>query len=344
MSATCFTCPTCGPYYGNNGCCPTCQPANVITRGPCTDPGVLVNPPYLGVYDYKFCRGRLETNPGFLVSRINGSGNASIEFTEIPQVELSEIQAAENTAFGQLIVMGSDFRWRALEPPASAGLFLQSNGSGDVIFGAGPAAVVPDPLVVNDLNVAVSATVEDLVTNGTVTHNNLASGTVASILGLNASNQLVTQSLATSLAFSMFYESPQSPSPSTPNLLITPGSNLIIGNRLYDSGSNIASVATSQTVQINTSGKYLVLWCASVRLPGSGRAMVSLVINGLVVNNGNGSVDPVVSAVGDACIGPFFGANAQDLEAGQVLSLRLDGSGALRTFGARMILVKLADL
>ena len=326
-----------------NSCCPTCQPATSIFQGECSDPGTLSPGRFLSVLDYKFCERRLSTGAGFLVSNINGSGNAGFTWTTTPQVQLTDVTAAANTDFGQLVVMGSDYRWRALVAPAAAGLFLQSNATGDVIFGSPPAATIPDPLVVNDLSVSNEATINDLTTNGTLTLNNLANGTVVNLLGLDVSSEVVLQAITASAAASMFFESTTSPNAAAPNKTKTNGQYLVIGNRLFDSGANLISVTTSEAITVNVAGKYLIFWSSEVRLTGNGKVGTWLEVNGVIVNWGNGRTDSEIGNSLSAQATTLSGFEARPLAAGDVLKLQLSATASTQTFEARLIAFKFAD-
>lgn len=327
------------------GCCPTCQPATAIYQGECSDPGTLSPGRFLPVLDYKFCERRLSTGAGFLVSNINGSGNAGFTWTTTPQVQLSDYEAAANTTFGQLVVMGADYRWRALSGAALAsGLFLQTNGAGELIFGSPPAATIPDPLVVNDLNVANEITTNDLTTGGTLTFNNLANGTVVNLLGLDVSNEVVLQAVTAGVAASMFFESPTSPNAAAPNKTKVSGQYLVIGNRLFDSGANLISVTTSEAITVNVAGKYLIAWASEIRNNSAAKVGTWLEINGVIVNQGNGRNDAQVTNPGDAQLVPQCGFEVRSLSAGDVLKLQLSSSGATpQTFEVRLVAIKFAD-
>lgn len=344
MASTIFNCPTCGPYVG--GCCPTCAPAQSIFQGECQDPGTLNPGRFLEVLDYKFCRRRLTTGEGLLVSNINGSGNAGLTWSTIPQVQLQDYQATANTTFGQLIVMGADYRWRALNGPASLGLFLQTDAAGNVIFGAPPAATVPDPLAINNLNVAVAETVNDLTTNGTVTLNNLAAGTVVNLLGLDASNHAVLQAITAGAALSMFFESSTSPNAGTPNATKTNGQYLVIGNRLFDSGSNLIAVTTSEALTVNAAGKYLLIWVAQIHTSGAARANVGawLEINGVIVNQANGRTDFNGGPPNTPMLSHITGFEGRSLAAGDVIKLQLSETAtSVETYEVRLVAFKFAD-
>lgn len=345
MACTTFNCPSCGISYAG-ACCPTCQPAQSIYQGECSDPGTLTIGRFLPVLDYKFCERRLTNGPGFLVSNQNGSGNFGIGFTTTPQVELGEVAAAEDTAFGQLIVMGSDFRWRALQAPVAAGLFMQTNATGDVIFADPPAAVVPDPLVVNELTVTTTATVNDLTTNGTVTLNNLATGTVVNLLGVDASNEVVLQAISAGIAMSMFFESPTSPNSGIgPNEAKVSGDYLVIGNRIYDSGGGLINVTTSESITVAVAGKYKLEWTGEVRCNGLGKAGIWLEINGIIVNWGNGRTDGRVTQSPQQIFN-LFGMEVRPLSVGDVIKLQLSqtgGGATYETFEVRLVAEKFSD-
>lgn len=343
MACTTFNCPSCGIGY-SGACCPTCQPAQSIYQGECQDPGTLNPGRFLEVLDYKFCHRRLSSGEGFLVSNINGAGNAGFTWTTTPQVALTEMLATEGVVFGNLIVMGSDSRWRYLQGPSTLGLFMQTDANGMVYFGDPPAATVPDPLNINNLSVAATATINDLTTNGTVTLNNVVAGTVVNLLGLDVSNEVVLQSLAAGIAASMFYETSTSPNATAPNKNKVNGTNLIIGNRLFDSGANLISVTTGESLTVNVPGKYFIAWAALCRMGSSSKAMASLAINNVVVNNAgrnDAEILPNPSGVGNYA--PFTGIEIRPLAAGDVLTLPLSTVGVVNTYNVRLIALKFAD-
>lgn len=337
-------CNTCGTWP----CCcvDTGLPSNVVYRGECTDPGTLTTARYLLGIDYKFCPGRLAANGGgILQSRINGSGNPTIYWTNDVVLDPDSTQAAEDTSFGNLLILSPDDHVRQLIPPNSSGLFLQTNGSGELIFGDPPAATVPDPLVVTDLVVAGGATIEDLEVNGTVELNNISSGTAVSVLGLNASNELITQSIAQGLTVSMFFESPTSPNADDPNKDKNSGEYLVIGNRLFDSGGDNITVTTSESLTVQDAGTYLIMWQAQIRMGGgtSRKAGVWLEINGTFVNQGTGRTDGNVSGV-DANNGAMMPATGMDVRtyaANDVIKLGLNSAdNNIETFEVRLVAVR----
>lgn len=340
MAATCFNCNT------SPCCCSTCQPANVIFRGECQDPGTLTTLRYLSGLDYKFCPGRLTNSGGLLNAIQNGSGNWSIAFQNTPKLDPEVVTAAEDVTFGNLFVLGSDNRMRQLEVPATAGLFMQTNASGNLVLSDAPEATVPDPLVINDLTVSDAAVINDLTTNGVVTLNNIPSGTVANLLGLDASNVLVTQALAAGIAGTMFYESNSSPGVGSPNIAKVNGEFLVIGNRLFDSGANLISVSTSESLTVNETGKYFLAWVSQHQTSGNARPNVGswLQINGVIVNWANGRTS---FTGGDSATPQLFhitGIEMRELTAGDVLQLQLSETATtIQTFEVRLIAIKFAD-
>jgi len=342
MACTIFNCPSCGIGY-QGSCCPTCQPAQSIFEGECQDPGTLNPGRFLEVLDYKFCHRRLTNVAGFLVNNINGSGNAGFSWTTTPQVQLQDYAATEDVAFGQLVVMGSDYRWRALTPPATLGLFMQTDAVGNLVLGGPPAATVPDPLAINDLSVANEATINDLTTNGTVTLNNIATGTVVNLLGLDVSNELVLQSLAAGIAAIMFYEEPTSPSANAPNKSKLNGSYLVIGNELYDSGAGLINVFTSESLKVAVAGQYVLIWVAVCKMGSPAKAAVSLEINGTIVNNAGRNDAQITPTDSGQSVSPFTGLEIRSLAVDDVLKLQLSTSGTVNTFNARLIAIKFAD-
>lgn len=330
-----------------NCCCDTAVPANIVYRGECTDPGTLTSLRFLYGLDYKFCGGRLTNSTGILNAQQNGSGNYLISFSDTPKLNPEVVQAVMNITFGNLFVLGSDNRMRQLEAPVTAGLFLQTNATGEVVFGAAPAATVPDPLNVSDLTVANDATIENLEVNGDVEINNLSSGTAVSLLALNAANELITQTLSQGLSISMFYESPTSPNAAAPNKDKVSGQYLVIGNRLFDSGADNITVATSESLTVQDAGNYLILWTAQFRAGGNAEAKfgVWLEINGTVVNEGNGRTDGEVSGININNIGSMnglFGFDVRTYAANDVIKLLLSETASTQqTFGARIVAIRI---
>lgn len=328
-------------------CCDVAQPANIVYRGECTDPGTLSSARFLVGLDYKFCHGRIQNNTGLLYAQQNGSGNFLIGFSDTPKLNPETVTATENVTFGNFFVLGSDSRMRQLEAPGTPSLFLQTNASGEVIFGAAPAATVPDPLNVNDLTVANQATFEDVEINDDLEINNLSTGTAVNLLALDATNQVILQSLSQGLSFSMFFESPTSPNGGAPpNKNKTSGQYLVIGNRLFDSGLDNISVTTSEALTVNDAGNYLLLWQAQFRAGGAATAKfgVWLEINGTVVNQGNGRTDSGVTGV-DVNNGDMMGLSgmeARAMAAGEVIKLLLNTTAAnAETFEVRLIAVRI---
>lgn len=342
MACTTFNCPSCGIGYSGS-CCPTCQPANSIYQGECADPGTLTIGRFLNVLDYKFCERRLTNAPGFLTANVNGSGNYGIGFTTTPQVQLDEVVALEGTAFGNLIVMGSDYRWRALQAPSTLGLYLQTDANGNMFFGDPPAAVVPDDLAIENLNVADTATFNDVVTNGTVTLNNIASGTVVNLLGLDVSNELVLQALTAGIAGIMFYEAATSPSAAAPNKSKANGENLVIGNELFDSGANLINVFTSESLKVAVAGKYALIWVGTCQMGLNSKAAISLMVNNVMVNNAGRTDTEIGTSSAARAIAPFTGIEMRSLAVNDVLNLQLNSSGTVNTFNVRLIAIKFAD-
>jgi hypothetical protein len=338
--------PTCCTCNTNPCCCSTCQPANVIYRGECQDPGTLTTLRYLSGLDYKFCPGRLTNSGGLLNAIQNGSGNWAISFQNTPKLDPEVVTAAEDVTFGNLFVLGSDNRMRQLEVPATAGLFMQTNASGNLVLSDPPAATVPDPLTINDLTVVDDAVINDLTTNGVVTLNNIPSGTVANLLGLDASNVLVTQALAAGVAVSMFYESNSSPGAGTPNVAKTNGQFLVIGNRLFDSGANLISVSTSESLTVNVAGKYFIVWLAQSLCFGASRTNAGawLQINGVIVNWGNGRTDFLGGDTSTPALFHLSGIEARSLSAGDVIQLQLSETASdIKTYEVRLVAIKFAD-
>jgi len=284
--------------------CSPCSPANVVFQAACTDPGSATTLRHLTGLDSQFCERRiLPGDGGYLVARATGSGGWLIGFTTEPVVPLSNFTAAQTTAFGNLVVQGSDNIMRTLTGPAVANLYMSTNAAGQLSFGALPAATVPDPLTVGVANVITTLNAADVNITGTVTATGLATGTLTSIVGLNASNQLIKGTIAnTGSQCAAFYEAAVSPAPTgnTPNVSAVSGNPLIIGNLLFDSTTTAGNVAglfavtNSVTLTCLIAGTYVADFGGMVvntlaSESNNGKPNIALSVNGIIVNSGNAS-------------------------------------------------------
>lgn len=243
------------------------------------------------VLDYKFNEFRLINGPGFLVARVNDSGAYSIQFTEAPVVDLESYQAISLTAFGKLVIQQSDGILRNMIAPAAADLYLGTDGSGNVVFRPIPTATVPDPLSVTTANIT-NLTITNGIVNGGLLFTGLATGTLTSILGVDATGNLIKGTAAdTSVQSVMFFESPTSPSAATPNGTTTAGSMLVIGNEIVSSltPGALISVTNSQTLAIVQEGFYEFEFSGQVVMNANtaGTPEIDLLINGVNVGRGN---------------------------------------------------------
>lgn len=331
---------------GCGGCgCSACQPALTIYQSPCPDPGVTNFGAALPVLDQNFCPRRL-ANPAvnsFLVG-YNTPQGYQVLFANSPQVALDAFPVVSGGTIGNLVVEGSDNVLRQLTLPSVAGLYLSTNASGQLVAGPLPPASVPDPLSVTTLN-ATTATIGTLTVTGQISAANMATGTVANLVGIDAGGNLVKGApAATGVQVAMFFESNTSPSASTPNSGATAGSFLVIGNLLYDSGGAIVTVTTSQILTVQVAGKYVITWDGQVGYTGggTGRPSIALFINGVLVNNGN-SRPTNVSTTDRTCA--LCGMEARPLAANDTIQLQLgSGSGTnTHVYEVRLIATKIAD-
>lgn len=266
--------------------CDSCRPAFSPYRAPCVDVGVSAAV-YLGGYDAQFCPTRISGAQGLLQSVVDGSGNFAISFSESPQVNLPVTTVAEDATFGNIVIIGSDNKLTRLAGPNTALLFLQTNTQGQIFLGDPPPAVVPDPMVVNNLTVAVLATLANVTISGTVVMSGIAAGTLIDIVGLDASNNVIKQSVSQlTTQCAQFFESPTSPNAGYPNQNKTGGENLVIGNRLFDSGASIVNVTNSETLTVAVAGDYNIQWGGMLHNLGTLGGAILLVINGITVSNG----------------------------------------------------------
>lgn len=315
----------------NHPCSP-CSPSSTIYEAPCPDPGAVTIGAHLATLDSNFCPRRLSNGPGFLINRQTGGG-WRIEWSTEPNVPLSDFQAVTGQTFGQMVILQSDGVMRALNGPVTPLLVLMTNAAGQLIFAPMPAATVPDPLTLNLINVT-TLNVAGIATFGQApVFNNLTTAAITQAIGLNASNQLVVGSAATTGTQScMFYEAPTSPSPTTPNAAVTAGSNLIIGNEINSSlptTGQLIAVTTSELLTVVTGGFYLLDFCGQVTWTNnqSGRPAISLLINGVDVNDGNSRPDSTVTTTQRSA--NLTGFASRRLNVGDTLQLQLASSSGV---------------
>lgn len=289
----------------NSPCsCSPCQPANTVYQGTCTDPGSAASLRHIQGLDSSFCERRLlPGDGGYLVARATGSGGWLINFTTEPVIPLSNITAVQSQTFGQFIVQGSDNIMRTLTGPAIADLYPRTNAAGQITFETLPNATVPDPLVVNDLTVVTNAQIADLQITGTTEMSGLATATLVSVLGLNASNEIIKGTPAdTGSQCASFYETASSPAGVgvTPNVSATSGNPLYIGNCLFDSSTvggitpTLITVDNATTLRCAVAGVYVIDFGGMIAntaggAANNGKPNISLSINGVIVNSGNAS-------------------------------------------------------
>lgn len=338
-----------GSCYCGAGCATGCgcQCANVAGIFDCTceDPGSVSYGSHLSVRDGQFCERRLENAVGFLQNQVTGSGQFRQTFTTTPNIALGTFSVTADAAFGNLIAINADGIWRQLDFPNSAGLVLQTNASGQIVASALPAATIPDPLTVTTLN-ATTANLGTLNLSGTASMAGLASGTIAQAVGLDGSGNLVKGGSSSGVQSAMFFESASGNSTATPNSGVVAGGYLTIGNLLFDSGGSIAQVQDSQTVKILAAGNYLVDWGGQIDTLNTDRTgmTIQLVVNGIVVNNGNCyPLPPVLSSSAGNRTMPVSGFDLRGLALNDTIKLQLSSaSGAtLTTYQVRLRLTKI---
>lgn len=322
-------------------CCGSspCQPANVVYQSTCTDPGSNNTGAHLSILDNSFCARRLLNGAGFLENRQTGSGWAQ-QWTTAPTVPLGTFQAVTNTAFGNFVIIGSDGVWKQLLGPATAGLVLTTNGLGQFLAAVPPAATVPDPLTVNTLNTTTLNVAGVATFNGTEIFNNVPSATITQTIGLNASNQLVIGTAATTgVQTCMFYETPTSPGATSPNEATAPNALLTIGNLLNDSvlpavpGGALITAINATTLQVVTAGWYNLDACAQIN-GTSEIAWINLQINGITVNTGNSS--SIASQTTTQRIQNWICFASGRFAAGTTITLQLGPTINAKTYAVRL--------
>lgn len=288
-------CGVCGCNNGSCGCAQqACQPANVIYEATCPDPGTVTRAAHLSVRDAQFCDRRLIPGTGGYLIAAQTPNGWQIFFTTTPSVSLEELQAVAGSVFGNLVVIGSDGVMRKLVGPAVANQVILTNASGQPYFGPIPTATVPDPLTVGTLTVTGLTTLNNVAVSGGMNFTGLGTSAPSFLLGLDASGNLVKGDPATTgVQVAQFFESPTMPSAATPNVNAGAGSNLTIGNLVFDSvgtpGGALFTATNSQVLTCLTAGTYKVEWGGQVTWDSgsSGRPGMILLVNGVPVSNGN---------------------------------------------------------
>jgi hypothetical protein len=331
-TTVCGTC-SCNPCCGQGAC----DPANVIHQGTCTDPGTATVLRHLLGLDQQFCKRRLipAGSGGFLVARQTPNG-WDIKFSTAPTVALEAFLAVQGVAFGQVLVQQSDSVMRAMNPPVTANLVLGTNAAGQAMWIPIPAATVPDPLTVADLTVTNLATINNLAVTGTPVFSGLGTGALVSFLGLDAANNVIKGTPATTgTQVASFFEAPTSPSATTPNSGATAGNLLTIGNLLFDSvgtaGGSLFTATNSQTLTCLTAGVYIVDFGGQVTWTGgsSGQAAIQLLVNGVVVNNGNARPDATITSI--LRNANLWGQNMRRFVVGDTVQLQLGATSGTNT-------------
>lgn len=307
-----------------------CQPANVAFQNTCVDPGVLNIGVGLWVLDSQFCPRRLNNSTGLLVQNSTPSG-VSIVFSNEPQVALTPLAAISGGTVGSLVVEDSNQVLRYLSLPNTSGLYLSTNGSGQLALGPLPTFSVPDPLTVTTINVT-SLVATNATISGSLILSGIGTGAIAYTLGVDAGGNVIKGSPSTTgIAAAMFFESPTSPSAATPNGNAVAGSILVIGNQLYDSGGSIITVTNSQTLTVAVAGKYRLDFEGQITWSGgaSGAPAINLLINGVLVNTGNARPSgAITSTLRNANLSGF---EFRELKAGDTIQLQLAASSGVST-------------
>lgn len=343
MSLGNYICGTCGCNNGTCGCGANqaCQPANTIYESTCADPGTLTVLKHLLGLDAQFCKRRLvpSGSGGFLVARMTPNGWA-ISFSTAPTVALEEFLAVQGVAFGQVLVQQSDSVMRAMNPPVTANLVLGTNAAGQAMWIPIPAATVPDPLTVADLTVTNLATINNLEVTGTPVLSGLGTGALVSFLGLDASDNVIKGTPATTgVQTAMFYETPTSPGGTSPNEAVAPLGLLTIGNLLNESvlpavpGGALITPTNSQTLTVLTPGWYNFDACAQIN--GTNEiAYINFQINGITVNTGNST--SIAAQATTQRIQNWTAFASRRMAAGDTITLQLGPALNAKTYAVRI--------
>lgn len=318
---------------GCGGCgCSVCQPANVIFQGVCPDPGAVSFGAALSVLDANFCERRL-ANPaqgGLVVVNLTPQGY-QVSVSNSPIVSFQTFAVTSGSAIGTLLVEDATGAIKALSLPNTAGLYLSTNASGQLILGPLPTFTVPDPLTVTTANIT-NLTAANFTLTGSMIATGLGTGTLAFTLGIDAGGNVIKGAIAsTGIQTAMFFESATSPAGTTPNSGATAGTFLIIGNQLYDSGASLIGITNATTLKCLVAGSYTITWDGQVGYTGGtfGTPAIQLVINGVIVNTGNGR--PLITSTTDRTAF-MMGFEMRDLNVNDTIQLQLAaGSGGVGT-------------
>lgn len=335
-------------------CC--CPPANCadLHSVECVDPGILTDGRFGYVLDYKLCPKRLaspEAN-SMMVANVAGSGQISVSWTDSPCIALPTLEIAEGQAIGNILAaLGDSSCWRRIVPAAGADGFLGAN-NGEWVIKDIPEASIPDPLEVSTLTVTTLATVVSLVLTSSLCFPAAPTGTIASVIGLDADGCLVKQASSgggggstpsiLALSTAVYYENPTESSTATPNNSIANGAYATIGNEIYNNNA-ISQISGADTIKINVAGEYFVYWQGSFAEPPStsnGIKQLDLEINGATTILGSRSQFSATNPIRSASV---QGVTAKSFAANDVLRLKVSGSATNnRLQGAKLILVKFA--
>jgi hypothetical protein len=279
-----MSCHICGCSTGCN-----CSPSLCGSQD-CEDPGMIPVGSHLPILDYKLCERRLENVQGFLVCDFVPGGTPQIFFTAEPCITLPEIGINVGDQISHMVAsMGDNGCLRRLLPDPEADGWLRAIG-GTWVLSALPSESFPEPFEVENLIVNDTATIENLVVGASMCFDALPAGTIATFVGLNAENCLVTGAIS-QIEASLYYESATLTSALEPNNPTARNTNVIIGNEIFDPQS-ISSVVSPSRVKIDKAGSYFIFWSAFFDHGdgegANGRPSLDLVINGSIVALGCG--------------------------------------------------------
>lgn len=328
--------PTPGPCAGTQAQLPSqCQ---------CPDPGVVSTGGNVIVADSNLCPRRLlpqRDGSGNVVSGLVaciGSGqNAGIVMTNQPEVLFPLTAPTAGQSFGDLVLAsGSTGAMFRLQAPATAGLFLQTDGTGLTEFGNPPSATVPNPLTTGTINVTTALNVtgtSDLT--GAITLGVPSTGMVQ-LLGLNSSQEIVTTGPVIN-SKAIYGESyPFAPTTSYPNSGIANNANPWIGSGAGTTTDpdGIVSITNTTTLAVVNTGWYEIDWqgcfgLSNFTTTNTYNAILELwlIVGGNVVNYGT------QGAVGYEGCGPgnqqvqVHGNHLMQMNAGTTIQLQVKALG-----------------
>jgi hypothetical protein len=261
---------------------------------------------------------------------VSGAQTPNVVWTQQPAIPYPTLAITANASFSSFVVAtGATGLHYRLTPPATANLALQTDGVGGFKLAAFPLTNIPDPLTIGTITANTAIVCNGLLTLGNVNGAAIPSGTIASAIGLSATNTLVKGSPSVQSAKAMYYEDTVRDNTQTnfPNQNLVANGNCYIGNELSDA-SGLAHVQDSFTIKIDQAGSYQIDWAGVFGKPivnSASSPAVWLYINGVCKNAGAGGLSVNYTyQVGATTVG----SHLTSLNVGDLISLKISSTAA----------------